>query len=531
MSGNRGDRTRIRSERGSVLLLWALTFSVTVLMFVQGYFPFFQTTVSTTAQNFRREQALALADAGLEHALWELRSNNGANLPVFGTANGWTKIEDPPTTCDDEIDGDADGRLYGLAVTSCHTATRTVDAGDWFAGTIGTYRVWVVNIGSSLVRAVAQGYAPTQTNPLSTRTVAVDVEDPGTSRYAALGDDYMEIHGKVTIESYNSNNGAFNATTNRFENGDIGTNGSRGLLYDLTIDSPDSGLIIDGTEYLATGTQHQYVNALTDGPNAVMPQSIQVLPTAVTVPTALTALTVTTTVTPTWTGFTGNYAGDFTCTGTCVCSSPTHIKSLYVTGTVQMDAGCQLFVDRQDSTVPYTLVPGGAILDTDGTGQLIKTSSTETTKIFIKDGAFNLDGQGMNWAAAIGEAARIPERLQLYATGTNAAGALAQSQPFYGMVFVADPDGNASEAGELSLLPGNTNGVLSTGMYHGAFIAGGRMIISNTNAGMYDVIIRYDEALRGLLLDGSGNRIDGGFRYTLLRRSWQPKYQDAAISW
>lgn len=536
MSENRGDRTQRHAERGGALLLWALTFSVAVLMLIQANFPFFQNTVSTGAQNFRREQALALADAGLEHALWEIRNNNGASLVAAGATGGWTAALGS-TACDDEIDGNADGLLYGVAVTSCKrfpstSQAKPVIAGDWFGGTIGTYRVWVVNFGTSSARIVAQSYAPNETNPLSTRTVAVDVEQIATARYAAMGDDFLEIHGKTTIESYNSTLGAFGVAGNRFENGHIGTNGSRNLPYDLTINSDGMAdptqLSIDGTEYLATGNQHLYTGAWTDGPNAVVTQSPQPLPTTVTVPPGMFPTYIQTA----WTGgFTGNDAGDFKCTGTCVCDSAVHIKSLYVLGTVRMDAGCQMFIDKQGSMVPYTATPGGAVLDTDGTGRLLK-NSTETTQIFVKDGALNLDGGGVQWnTAAIAASELKPEKLQIYNTGNNAYTAMAQKEPFYGLVFVADNDGNATEAGALELHPGNVLGVVYDAIYHGAFIAGGKLIVGDINSGTYRTTIRFDEALLDLLLDGSGAHAPGiGDRYRVVRRSWQPKDKKAATT-
>jgi len=156
------------ATRGS-LLLWTLTFNVALLLLVIGSMPFFQTTVSVAARSHLSGQALFLARAGIEHALWDI----GYNPAFFGTpaAGGWT---DPTqTACDDEVDGGGDGLLYGMAVTACRRfSSQPVQAGDGSATTVGTYTAWVVNFGSAVTRVVSRGFVP---NTSIRKTVTADL--------------------------------------------------------------------------------------------------------------------------------------------------------------------------------------------------------------------------------------------------------------------------------------------------------------------------------------------------------------------
>ena len=157
-----------QTESGGLLLLWGLTFGMTVLTLIIGYFPLFQTTVATGQRQFLIEQAQSLTDTGFEHAMWELNGHRSAFLTA--STNGWTQIASPYTECD-ALDGQMNNAVFGMAVSNCYRLVpNVVAAGDNFGGNIGEYRVWVVNYGSSLTRIVSRGFVPNTAAPTATKT-------------------------------------------------------------------------------------------------------------------------------------------------------------------------------------------------------------------------------------------------------------------------------------------------------------------------------------------------------------------------
>lgn len=242
---------------GSALLLWVLTFNMTILVLTLGRFPLFQTAMRVTDRSFRTDQALALAEAGLAHALWELQTNNAANLDAAtnapGPFGGWSRLT---STADcaalDRIDsgGHDPVGLYGMGVGSCYQLVPTnavVPGGILHAGgigtPIGTYRVWVTNHWprkSSSVRVLARGFRSTAADPVTdpsavTKSIVVDLTRwRGTAEFALASDGQVfvsryDANSTVILDSYDSRRGVYGETLpdgsrNRSDHADLLTN-------------------------------------------------------------------------------------------------------------------------------------------------------------------------------------------------------------------------------------------------------------------------------------------------------------------
>ena len=499
-------RHRLASEHGSLLLLWTLTFSATIMVLIVGYFPMFQTTVTSTARTFRLEQAAALADTGLHRALWEIQTNNGAGLLAPATS-AWNDLD--PSACNTTPPA-ADGKTFniaqGVAVTSCRTldATATVTAGDNFGGSAGSYTVWVLNYPGRFVRIVGLGTVNGASGNIETQVTAVNLQADGGFRYAAFGDKYLYSEGRVAYDSYDStlNGGcAYNTNcggiTNRFENGDVGTNGRTNQV------APSWGYIrmgntepdIDGSAFMTPWSQAVYEGAgsgcIDCTPTSTMQQQEVTMP-VVQIPAEVSGYT--------------NY-GDQVYVGighpitnpAMYCNEPRRYNTLQVHGgDFRIGPNCKIYVERPSGSSVWT----GNAVNTDGDGRFtVEAGRTTAFRLHIKDGGINLDGPGFV------NATQKPEMLQIYVTGNNTNAGLAQTQPFHGVLYVQDPDGNATTAGNVVLYPGNQGGVVSDLQVYGAIIAGGHIHLwdqSYQNA-TYWVRMHYDESLADLLM-GTGSQ-------------------------
>ncbi|GEM_PF-4403044 len=506
---------RLSSERGSLLLLWALTFSVTVMALIVGYFPMFHTTVATTNRTFRLEQAIALADTGIHRALWEIQTNNGAELlDPDNIASAW---DDPLVfdlaACNETTtaDGKTIDIAQGLTVTSCRTldVTASVVAGDNFGGSVGTYTVWVLNYPGRLVRIVGLGTANGPSGSTETQAASVDLQSDSTFRYAAFGDKYLYSEGRVAYDSYNAllNGGcAYNTNcgglTNRFENGDVGTNGRTNQVAPSWgyIRMGDSEPDIDGSAFMTPWSQAVYdgaANCLDCRPTSTVKQQELTMP-AVQIPAEVSTYT--------------NY-GDAVVTTVQTCNEPRRYNTLQVSGAggeFQIGPNCRLYIERPSGSPVATI----NTLNTDGGKFRLMTGRTTPLRLYIKNGGFDLDGPGF-----VNDLQK-PEMLQIYVTGTNTSGAMAQTQPFHGVVYVQDPDGNASDAGKVTMFPGNQGGIVAHLEVYGAIIAGGHIQLwdqSYQNPTTYWVKMHYDESLADLLMDGTGTHRR---KYTFTRGTW-----------
>ncbi len=195
-------RSRPRAQRGAALLLLTLLVDAVLLLTVLGYSPFFQTVILSTHRSYLRDQSVALAEAGLHEALWEINYGGRDFL-------GWTDVSAEPTCAD-------------LGGTTCFARNSVaLSAGDGSGQNIGSFSVLVVNPGSTNPIIRSQGFL--RTTSLST-TIRVPLRRTQTTfRYAAFG--VLDIAGDSTIDSYSGTYDPANPGTH----GDIGTGATNGI--------------------------------------------------------------------------------------------------------------------------------------------------------------------------------------------------------------------------------------------------------------------------------------------------------------
>lgn len=490
-----------KRRRGSILL-WALGLNAIVFLYLMGSFPFFQTVVRVPARSYLTDQALALAESGLAHGLWQVNEGGDPSIPSNWTNFGWTDVSSSQSQqC-----------VVNLGATICYSREVNLTAGDPSNKPVGTYLIFVAvnpTTNNSNPVLIATGSFPNATSPTTQQKIRADLERVLPDfHFAGFGHERIHLTGAASVDSYDSNSGPYGGL-NVSQQGDIGTDDAGGFNPDLLI-SLDPFYVVNGNAYVPTGNWSQIDAG--DLAGLVVTQPAQQLPSVI-IPSSLGSLGVTTTTKPGWSGFGYSGAGDFNCGGTCTCSTAVRVKGLYVTGTLNMDTGCQILIDRcAGGTCMST--PGGT-LNTDASGRLMKTAATEVTQIFLRDGDSSLDGGGVQWSSSIPQADRRPERLQIYATGTGAAVTLAMKphvdgSPFYGVVYV--------DNGDLAVTQGSENAGLYDTEYFGAFVAG--KLLNIYGNGGKQALIHYDRALQGLKLDGTGRIVNPGEGVYRIR-TWQ----------
>jgi hypothetical protein len=508
-------------RRGGIMLLLAFAMNSIFLAFVAGYVPFVQTMVRIPWFSHERDQALALAEAGMDWALGDLGATDGTP----GAA--WTSVD--VSACD-TLDRRTDGTLSGLPITSCHrhVAPRRLTAGDGSGEPIGQYVVFLVNGGANLARVVAGGLVPDFAQTRTIRAVAVDIIRPASFNFAAYGGGDLMIWGETHIDSYDSSLGAYEASTNKSQDADVGTNGQNTSgTQDVRVEDPNTTL--EGDIWITPGDT-VYVNPLTTFTGSVETTPDILLP-HVAVPAALDSLPITTGNEAGWSGFNNvDGAGHFKCSNTtCVCDKPVHIRSLKVDGTstFRVEDGCQMLIDKQGTVNPY----GGLLLDINGSGRILKIDSAATNQVFVRDGGISFDGKGASWDTLIPDAQRLPERFQFYATCSvppcnNATlSGWAPTLPFYGVVYI--------EGGSLEVAQGSENGWSYDSEIYGAVVAGSRVVLKGIYRDQYladgvtpgpdgvnetySMTFHYDKQLADLMIDGTGRR---GFKYIVRQGTW-----------
>ncbi len=209
------------NRKGFMLVLSLLTASI-LLILTMAYIGRVVADYRFTSKIYNSTDALNLAEAGVERALWEIRYNNMA-------FSGWA------TT----IDGNGN-KTSAISVNSFQTST-----GD----NIGDYTVtaWVSSDGMSAT-ATAMGYAPNRSSPDAKRTIKVTYARHNFAR-AVVGTGGITMSGQAYTDSYDSSLGLYSAQPHT-QNGDIASNGAITLSGQAHINgdaNPGAGYPFSGT--------------------------------------------------------------------------------------------------------------------------------------------------------------------------------------------------------------------------------------------------------------------------------------------
>jgi len=237
------------------------------------------------------------------------------------------------------------------------TKTGTLSVGDGSERVVGSYDVTISRRHLPQPWIVARGCVPTGCDPTQdgrfTRKTRVVLERVNPQAfYASFGHYGLILGNHVFVDSYDSGQGVGygeplpGGGSNNGQKALLGTNAG-GPAPEVEILGSDvlvqGKLMVTSTTTVSTPGNSPITNFVIGGQ---IEQQEQALP-RVQVPAALSSLAVTTQPVGGWSGFSSwNNLGDFRCTGSCSCSTPVRVKSLYVTGTLTLNEGCQLLVDR-----------------------------------------------------------------------------------------------------------------------------------------------------------------------------------------
>ncbi|MBF0122793.1 MAG: hypothetical protein HQL21_05235 [Candidatus Omnitrophica bacterium] len=200
-------------------------------------------------------KAFWAADAGVQHAMWEVRTRNCVDIAGC-------------SSCANCGGGELSTTIPGAEFT--------------------------VNVQSGVTTMVSHGYSPSMADPKAQRNIQFSIATSSIFLYAAFAKEEMTISNNALIDSYNSAKlqadgtecryGAVCAdgTVNTGTNGNIGTNGSTIGIIDIGNNAQIKGNVGTGVGGTVTGDLSGITGSITHTSNVQL--------TSVTVPSFLTSL-------------------------------------------------------------------------------------------------------------------------------------------------------------------------------------------------------------------------------------------------
>ncbi|MBI4308866.1 MAG: hypothetical protein HY591_00890 [Candidatus Omnitrophica bacterium] len=199
-------------------------------------------------------QAFWLAEAGVQKTIWEINYNNCAGFVQQGTS----------TAC--------------ASCTICGSGNKTMAVSISGAG---DYDV-VMDNGNTI--ATSTGSCPSRASAsVIQRAVQANIGKKSPFGYAAFSQGQVTLANNTFVDSYNSNNGPYDTSTNSDTNGDIGSNGTTAGIISIGNNISVGGDVSTGVGGTVTvGSNSEISGTTTQGAGVSLP--------AVTVPAALTGL-------------------------------------------------------------------------------------------------------------------------------------------------------------------------------------------------------------------------------------------------
>ncbi len=184
------------NKRGVVLIISYMV--IAVLTMLGASFMLRSTSENKISNNyFKSNQALWLADAGIQKAVWELNKNSCAGCLQCGTV----------TPCAD---------------CTCNSADKCV------SGTFGSIGDYDAKIDSANTTITSIGSVPNRSAAISIpRKTQVNLVGNGTGpffNYALFTNGSISLSNSALIDSYDSSKGNYNVGGNIGAHGDVGTN-------------------------------------------------------------------------------------------------------------------------------------------------------------------------------------------------------------------------------------------------------------------------------------------------------------------
>ena len=365
-------------------------------------------------------QAFWLAEAGVQKTIWEINNNNCADFVQQGTS----------TAC--------------VSCSGCGAGNKTMSVSVSGAG---DYDV-VLDSGNTL--ATSTGSCPSRASAsVIGRTVKANIVKKSPFSYAAFAQGQVTLANNTFIDSYNSDNGAYNAGTNSNTNGDVGSNGTTAGIITIGNNISLGGNVSTGpggTDTVGNGTV--IAGTTTHDNNVSLP--------AVTVPAALTGLASGGTFSIGNNGTSALAAGDYKYSSVNMANNAT----LDITGAVRLYL-----------TAATALSTGNNIN--------VNIASGASLELYV-DGVFTIPNN-----ATLSSAGNIPKNLQIYSTYTGANGiSLNNNGVLAAAVYAPQTD--------ISI--GNNDDLFGSVV--------GKTVAANNNSA-----IHYDESLKNLLSPAGSNGV------------------------
>jgi len=203
------------------VLIWISCFALLMILIILPLIGWSVNEYNWTSRSYMSLQALNLADAGAELAIWEI-VHNGASFAAWSGTNPHT-----------------------LTITSFK---------DNFDKNAGDISISVQTISPYNYLITSTGFVPNSANAKVEKTVKVKVFPHPLFNNAAFGYDSVILQGISRIDSYNSSLGPYSALTAQ-SNGDVGTNGD----FTRSGNSTVMGDVFIGPDGTASGNNPPYV--------------------------------------------------------------------------------------------------------------------------------------------------------------------------------------------------------------------------------------------------------------------------------
>jgi hypothetical protein len=450
-----------RFQRGAFLLLLTLWLHTVFLLMGASSLIFLQTLSQSVWGVHRQNQAMALTEAGVQEALWEI-NRGGADFA------GWTALALTNPAC-------------AGAVAACHQKSRPLAAADGSGQGIGAFTVTVLDPAGATPTVRSSGFVPSATNPMASRALRVTLARTQAStfdraffaRRLGLGESTTGSAGganaSVLIDSYDSRVGPYGG-------GNVGSNAHVGANDYLTI---RSHVDLHGNVYHTPTTQVtiepealtniQFNGGIVDGtqsartfPPLVVPPELASLP-------SLGSLTLS--------------------SGTTTCSGDRHYSQITVqsSAVLVLAPGCRLYLDV--TTTDGLLIQGNGKVEAQGNNKIFSESAVQSKST-------------LGFVTTPASPNPLPRDLQIYTKGFQALlvmrGAwMAQRAPFYGVIY--------SQNGAITLqhYKPTLGSPDPTATAYGAFVSGSADTALINNQGEVSSL-HYDKSLNDLALDGTG---------------------------
>lgn len=382
-----GTHSAARARRGSVLLA-ALCFAIVLGLALASYVSLCYRTLQLSTRSLQHGRNLAMAEAGIEEALWALNK---------GDWTGWTFTDRTALKTIDGFESGGSGGRVAISVKTAEDGSRTVRAtGTTTQAGNASARTLTANVQRAplFVNAVAATTGTIRFTSAANTTVVDSYDssrldsvtqlplpyDPSTAGFSAVLSAGSTSTGSATVQLTNAQVKGYVAT--------LGTGPSYSMGARLLGPNSSSTARVDSTRVSTSPYQPVFDISLPTGTRSPLPSSPKIGTAGATTPSVYSAT-------------------DF---------DLRNGATLTVEGPVKLVVSGAFQIGRSGSASPG-----------------IKISPTGSLEVFV-------GGEIFIGADGIQNQSEIPARLAIYSTNTLATSEMNTPTPFHGVVYVPNGD-------------------------------------------------------------------------------------------